>query len=243
MNDNRELLNQLRADFGANDVGKLPKPTKKQTAAARDQSQRHLCIWCDLCGGWHHKDVVHLDYVGHAAITKRLLDVDPGWHWEPMGKNQDGTPVIDQNNGLWITLHVAGMKRIGYGEAGRKTGGDAIKEAIGDAIRNAGMRFGMALELWHKGEFDKDMARTNAEEELKRQEEEERKLEAHNAISDWVDNCLTQANEKATTTEARGKYLAAVIPKLQEKCAKYQVVVGPHMRRIEEAIEQTKQGQ
>ncbi len=28
-----------------------------------------------------------------------------------------------------------------------------MKEAIGDALRNAGMRFGAALNLWHKGEL------------------------------------------------------------------------------------------
>ena len=26
-----------------------------------------------------------LDYVGHAYITERLLDVDPEWTWEPLG--------------------------------------------------------------------------------------------------------------------------------------------------------------
>ena len=28
-----------------------------------------------------------------------------------------------------------------------------MKERIGDALRNAAMRFGAALELWHKGEL------------------------------------------------------------------------------------------
>ena len=30
---------------------------------------------------------------------------------------------------------------------------DAMKERIGDALRNAAMRFGAALDLWHKGEL------------------------------------------------------------------------------------------
>jgi hypothetical protein len=56
---------------------------------------------------------------------------------------------------MWIKLTVCGVTRIGYGIAEGKSGGDAIKEVIGDAIRNASMRFGAALELWHKGELHK----------------------------------------------------------------------------------------
>lgn len=33
------------------------------------------------------------------------------------------------------------------------SGGDAVKEVIGDALRNAAMRFGAALDLWHKGDL------------------------------------------------------------------------------------------
>jgi hypothetical protein len=31
-----------------------------------------------------------------------------------------------------------------------------MKERIGDALRNAGMRFGAALDLWHKGDLHAD---------------------------------------------------------------------------------------
>jgi len=48
------------------------------------------------------------------------------------------------------------MTRLGYGDAQRRKDGDGIKEAIGDALRNAGMRFGAALDLWHKGELHGD---------------------------------------------------------------------------------------
>jgi hypothetical protein len=54
---------------------------------------------------------------------------------------------------MWIRLTVCGVTRLGYGHAGSKTGGDAIKEVIGDALRNAAMRFGAALDLWHKGDL------------------------------------------------------------------------------------------
>lgn len=102
---------------------------------------------------------VSLSYVGHADVTERLLDVDPYWTWEPFATDEDGAPLVDRNEkqqpvGLWIRLTVAGMTRIGYGsvQAGKA---DAIKELIGDAIRNAAMRFGVALELWRKQDAHK----------------------------------------------------------------------------------------
>jgi hypothetical protein len=95
---------------------------------------------------------IKLSYVGHAALTGRLLDVDPLWHWEPMAFTGDGLPMFDEAGGLWIRLTVCGMTRIGYGNAAKKSGpGDREKEVIGDALRNAAMRFGAALDLWHKG--------------------------------------------------------------------------------------------
>lgn len=93
---------------------------------------------------------IMLDYVGHAATTDRLLSVDPTWVWEPVAFDEDGLPAFDGNGGLWIKLTVCGVTRYGYGDAGGKKGPLAVKEAIGDAIRNAAMRFGVALDLWAK---------------------------------------------------------------------------------------------
>lgn len=93
-----------------------------------------------------------LSYVGHAALTARLLDVDPLWTWEPMACTAEGLPAFDADGGLWIRLTVNGMTRLGYGHAAAsKAAGDRVKEVIGDALRNAAMRFGAALDLWHKG--------------------------------------------------------------------------------------------
>jgi len=111
---------------------------------------------CELCGAWHHPNVIHLDYVGHAALTDRLLDCDPMWSWEPLATGQDGLPVLDKDGGMWIKLTVCGVMRLGYGDAPGKSGGDAMKERIGDALRNAAMRFGVALDLWHKGDLHVD---------------------------------------------------------------------------------------
>jgi hypothetical protein len=140
-------LDLLRAPFPEHQISKLPKPTKQQTEAVRNDYKKG--IRCQICGTWHHPDVVHLDYVGHAALTDRLLDCDPNWTWEPCV--EPGLP--NPGPGMWIKLTVCGVTRIGYGHADGKTGGDAIKETIGDALRNAAMRFGAALDLWHKGDL------------------------------------------------------------------------------------------
>lgn len=96
-----------------------------------------------------------LDYVGHADITERLLDIDPEWNWQPC-QWEDGAPkfVIGSNGkpvGLWIRLTVCGVTRLGYGSV-EPGAVDAEKQLIGDALRNAAMRFGVALELWSKTE-------------------------------------------------------------------------------------------
>lgn len=141
-------LKLLRAEFPANQISKLPKGSKAQNECSNDQKKN-----CNICGGWHHPGIIHLDYVGHAALTDRLLDVDPEWNWEPVSFGTDGLPCFDKIGGLWVRLTVLGVTRLGYGNPDGKTGGNAIKEAIGDALRNAAMRFGAALDLWHKGDL------------------------------------------------------------------------------------------
>lgn len=144
-------LSLLRKPFEASQISKLPKPTKQQTDEVKADFKKG--IRCQVCGAWHHPNVVHLDYVGHAALTHRLLDADIAWSWEPLSMSPEGLPVLDGYGGMWIRLTVCGVTRLGYGHAGDKTGGDAIKEVIGDALRNAAMRFGAALDLWHKGDL------------------------------------------------------------------------------------------
>jgi hypothetical protein len=153
----------MREPFAPHHISKLPKETRAQIDARKDN--KGLMVWkCDVCGGAHHKDATHLDYVGHAALTDRLLDIDPCWSWEPAGFTPEGLPAHDRNGGLWIKLTVCGMTRYGYGCADGKTGGDAVKEIIGDALRNAAMRFGAALDLWHKGDLHPEEEPTTGEE-------------------------------------------------------------------------------
>ena len=136
----------LRVDFPPHQVNKLPKPYKADSTKGD----------CAECGGYHGLPALHLDYVGHAALTDRLLDADPAWSWEPLAFDAAGLPALDRNGGMWIKLTVCGVTRLGYGDAQGKTGGNGVKELIGDALRNAAMRFGAALALWHKGDLHAD---------------------------------------------------------------------------------------
>ena len=143
----------MREPFPLNQIGKLPKGTKAQNDCPPSEK-----VNCKVCGGWHHPKVIHLDYIGHAALTDRLLNADPVWTWEPMAL-KDGLPAFDESGGLWIRLTICGVTRLGYGHAAHsayKDIGSREKEVIGDALRNAAMRFGAALEFWHKGELHVD---------------------------------------------------------------------------------------
>lgn len=143
-------LKALREPFVDGQMSYKPVPTRAQTDAMK--ADYKLGIRCSKCGGWHHKDAEHLAYVGHAALTDRLLSVDPLWNWEPVSFDDNGLPLMT-GGGMWIKLTICGHTRLGYGDAPGKSGGDAVKEIIGDALRNAAMRFGAALDLWHKGDL------------------------------------------------------------------------------------------
>lgn len=101
---------------------------------------------------------VFLDYVGHAPTTARLLRLDPEWNWEPVAFTEDGSPLIKRDSErkiatMWIRLTVRGVTRLGVGTC--KLNKEEIeKELIGDAIRNAALRFGVALYLWSKGDLE-----------------------------------------------------------------------------------------
>lgn len=93
---------------------------------------------------------LQLDYVSHAWVTDRLLQVDPSWTWKPLAFTDAGLPLFDASGGLWIELTICGVTRYGYGEPQGRDKFDMTKGAIGNAIRNAAMRFGVALDLWTK---------------------------------------------------------------------------------------------
>jgi hypothetical protein len=213
-------LELLRQPFPAHQVSKLPKGTKAQNDCAPNLKRR-----CEVCGGWHHPDVIHLDYVGHAALTDRLLDADPSWNWEPMTLGEDGLPQFDATGGLWIRLTVHGVTRIGYGNAEGKSYmdvGSREKECIGDALRNAAMRFGAALDLWHKGQLhveenasiDHDSNTLPARIERIRADSEPPKGSARGVTEDAF-NALTEAERESIQRKAQSvveAYAAKGIP-------------------------------
>lgn len=111
------------------------------------------------------KNGVLLDYVGHAEITRILIEIDPEWTWEPVAweggrpathlqigklKKRDGTTIEIPTVTMWGRLTLLGVTRpaVGSVEAHKA---DLDKELVSDFLRNAAMRFGISLALWAKG--------------------------------------------------------------------------------------------
>jgi hypothetical protein len=97
-----------------------------------------------------------LDFVGHADITKMLIEVDSEWTWEPVAFDSDGLPAYRVENGMahmagWMTIH--GVRRLGIGSV-MANKPDLFKELASDYLRNAAMRFGFCLSLWTKQEWE-----------------------------------------------------------------------------------------
>ena len=128
MENQKKLLAEVLTNYAVPDpkiVGKLPK------------------------GG------TQLDFVGHADITRILIEIDPMWTWEPCGW-VNGRPHIHVENGtatMWGHLYVHGKPMLGVGSV-RADKQELDKELVGDFLRNAAMRFGISLALWTKNEWE-----------------------------------------------------------------------------------------
>jgi hypothetical protein len=99
---------------------------------------------------------MQLDFVGHADVTKMLIEIDPEWTWEPTAFDANGLPAYRVENGMahmagWLTI--LGVRRLGIGSVMHNKP-DLLKELISDFIRNAAMRFGVCLALWTKQEWE-----------------------------------------------------------------------------------------
>jgi hypothetical protein len=97
---------------------------------------------------------INLAYVSHADITKILIEIDPNWNWQPAAWD-NGRPAIHVENGtatMWAALTLLGKTLLGVGSV-RADKQDLDKELIGDFLRNASMRFGIALSLWSKQDW------------------------------------------------------------------------------------------
>jgi hypothetical protein len=101
------------------------------------------------------KGGTQLDFVGHADITRILLEIDPTWRWVPIAWD-NGRPAIHVENGIatmWGELTILGHARLGVGSV-RADKQELDKELVGDFLRNAAMRFGISLALWTKNEWE-----------------------------------------------------------------------------------------
>lgn len=156
--DPEAALLALREPFSKDVIGLLPKATKRNVP----ESEKRKCEVCGAYIGPH----IHLDYVGHAAVTDRLLSNDLSWTWEPLATDAEGLPVYrEAPNGLdielWIRLTVRGVTRVGVGVV-EKSKQDLGKQLVSDALKNAAMRFGVALDLWTKDELESQLTDTTS---------------------------------------------------------------------------------
>jgi len=132
----------------------LKEKMEKQNQALRDVLQAHAVPDESIVGKLPRGGMA-LDYVGHAEITRILIEVDPLWYWEPL-EVRDGRPVTTLQNGMvsmWGRLVLLGCERIGVGTV-KHDKPDLDKELVSDFLRNAAMRFGIALSLWSKQEWE-----------------------------------------------------------------------------------------
>ena len=108
-------------------------------------------------GGGRRPD---LDYVGHAAVTDRLLQVDPEWYWTP-DRREDGrwdVQTFGNEAVLTGTLTICGVTRACVG-IHPLDDNEVVKKLQSDAIRNGAMRFGVALDLWSKEDLHTEPAK------------------------------------------------------------------------------------
>lgn len=172
MSEPPDVWRILREPFPPEQIGQLSRVTCNDCREAQFRvCSKHTRIRCDVCKQSITSSHIHLPYVGHAAVTDRLLKADPHWTWEPAYRNVDpqvlvaaaatgnpevlamvmdnATAITDNRGGMWIKLTVGDVTRLGYGNDDDR-GPDHDKKVISDAIRNAAMRFGVALDLWSK---------------------------------------------------------------------------------------------
>ena len=96
-----------------------------------------------------------LSYVGHADITRILIEIDPTWRLVPIAW-ENGRPAMNIVNDMatmWFELTLLGVSRLAIGSA-KSNSPDLDKILYGDALRNGSMRFGISLNLWTKQEWE-----------------------------------------------------------------------------------------
>lgn len=169
-----EEQDKLGSAFPPELVGYKPQPWCRACSQNKQvyHCDNHKLIRCPKCQQKVTEAHIDLDFVGHAAVTQRLLQVDPTWKWLPVDWHVFSLPDPGKD-GMWICLIVRGVARLGIGETegGRLEGANAIKARVSDAIKNASMRFGVALDSWSKQELHDTGAPGSVPEEARQQAE------------------------------------------------------------------------
>lgn len=168
----KTMQTALMKDFTAEQMGHKPATWCRQCSEVVRSRKGKSCtdhreIRCDKCKTKITEAHVCLDFVGHADVRARLCEVDPEWTWAPFEFPGTGSLVLNDGQpvGLWIHLTIGGVSKPGYGSC-EKGKSEAVKELIGDAIRNAGLSFGIAWKLWAKGErSSNDSASANGQQQ------------------------------------------------------------------------------
>jgi hypothetical protein len=104
------------------------------------------------------KGGTQLDFVGHADITRILIEIDPHWRLVPIAW-ENGRPAVNIVNDMatmWFELTLLGTSRLAIGSA-KSNSPDLDKILYGDALRNGAMRFGISLNLWSKSQGWEDI--------------------------------------------------------------------------------------
>jgi hypothetical protein len=212
----RAQFARLREPFPPEQVGKLPRVWCRACSDNKQQKHcdRHKLETCKVCRNRLTEAHLHLDYVGHAAVTVRMLEVDPTWNWRPCTKAElEDLPKHDPGHEMWIALTILGVTRFGIGDDMGRGGTDGKKIMIGDAIRNAALRFGVAIDLWSKEDLS-----AKAEAEAEHADEVKRGLEVDpNAPPerDWMketQECtdLGKLTQLASEANEKGVFKGAV---------------------------------
>lgn len=89
-----------------------------------------------------------MEFYNHAYVTADLIRHDPEWSFQVGSLVERGSSWELQGS---MTVHGVTRACVGYA---LKSKDEPLKEAISDLIKNGAMRFGIALDLWAKGDID-----------------------------------------------------------------------------------------
>ena len=99
-----------------------------------------------------------LDFINHAVVTDRLNQVAPDATWTVDEQWEVTKHLLDKKTGeirdvfeFWVrgTMTIGSVSRVEYGD------GDDPKDAIGNFVKRAAMRFGVGIDLWIRNEAAK----------------------------------------------------------------------------------------